>query len=160
MRHGGGFRFLAALVLVGVLAALTAGAYGAGYAAGAGSNATVSPWVYGGFIGFGNVVGLIVTIFVLVMIFRVMTFAFWGHHRGVRRPRVSPRLARLGLAIGPPGRLRRMASPLARAFSRSVSGRPVGRRGGLIAAQFGPRAEVTSLRLRPDSAVRCRRAVG
>jgi hypothetical protein len=61
---------------------MTAGAYGAGYAAGAGSNATVSPWVYGGFIGFGNVVGLIITILVLVMIFRVMTFAFWGHHRG------------------------------------------------------------------------------
>ena len=88
MRHGVGFRFLAALVLMGVLAALTAGAYGAGYAAGAGSNATVSPWVYGGFIGFGNVVGLIITILVLVMILRVMTFAFWGHHRGAwdRRP--------------------------------------------------------------------------
>src|ERR1035437_8837644 len=88
MRHGGGFRFLAALVLVGVLAALTAGAYGAGYAAGAGSNATVSPWVYGGFIGFGNVVGLIVTIFVLVMLFRVMSFASWGRGRGGwdRRP--------------------------------------------------------------------------
>src|SRR5450759_527089 len=72
MRYGGGFRFLAALLVVGVIAALTAGAYGAGYAAGAGPNASVSPWVYGGFIGFGNVIGLIVTIFVLVMIFRVM----------------------------------------------------------------------------------------
>jgi hypothetical protein len=81
MKHGGGFRFLAALLVVGVIAALTAGAYGAGYAAGAGTNASVSPWVYGGFIGFGNVVGLIVTIFVLVTIFRVMSFAFWGHHR-------------------------------------------------------------------------------
>jgi hypothetical protein len=88
MRYGGGFRFLAALLVVGVIAALTAGAYGAGYAAGAGPNASVSPWVYGGFIGFGNVIGLIVTIFVLVMIFRVMHFAFWGRRGGSwdRRP--------------------------------------------------------------------------
>lgn len=82
MFHRGGFRFLAALLVVGVIAALTAGAYGAGYAAGAGSNASVSPWVYGGFVGMGNVVGLIVTIFVLVMIFRIMHFALWGRHRG------------------------------------------------------------------------------
>ncbi|HEX7612055.1 MAG TPA: hypothetical protein VF371_04705 [Candidatus Limnocylindrales bacterium] len=88
MRYGGGFRFLAALLVVGVIAALTAGAYGAGYAAGAGTNASVSPWVYGGFIGFGNVIGLIVTIFVLVTIFRVMLFAFWGRRGGGwdRRP--------------------------------------------------------------------------
>jgi hypothetical protein len=82
MRHGGGFRFLAGLLVVGVIAALTAGAYAAGFAAGAESNATVSPWVSGGFIGFGNVIGLIVTIFVLVMILRVMSFAFRGHSHG------------------------------------------------------------------------------
>lgn len=95
MRYGGGFRFLAGLVVVGVIAALTAGAYGAGYAAGAGSNASVSPWVHGGFIGFGNVVGLIVTIFVLLMIFRIMAFAFWGHSRGWGR---GP-----GRPVGPDG---------------------------------------------------------
>ena len=81
MRYGGGFRFLVALVFVGIIAALTAGAYAAGFAAGAGSNASVSPWVSGGFAGLGSVLGLIVTIFVLVMIFRVMAFAFWGHSR-------------------------------------------------------------------------------
>ncbi|MGD0862088.1 MAG: hypothetical protein ABSA21_04940 [Candidatus Limnocylindrales bacterium] len=83
MRYGGGFRLLAALLAIGVVAALTAGAYGAGYVAGAGSNAAnVSPWVYGGFFGVSQVVGLIVTIFILVVMFRLMRFAFWRHAQG------------------------------------------------------------------------------
>jgi uncharacterized membrane protein len=79
MRNGGGFRLLAFLAVIGVIAALTAGAWGAGYVAGAGANAANgSPWVYGGFFGVSQIVGLIVTIFILVMLFRVMRFAFWG----------------------------------------------------------------------------------
>jgi hypothetical protein len=52
MRHGGGFRLVAVLLVIGMVAALTAGAYSAGFVAGAGTNATnVSPWVYGGVFG-------------------------------------------------------------------------------------------------------------
>ena len=80
MRHGGGFRLLGALLVVGVVAALTAGAYSAGYVAGAGTSATnVSPWGYGGAFGAAGIVGLIVTVLILVVVFRVMRFAFWGH---------------------------------------------------------------------------------
>ena len=89
MRYGGGFRFLAALLVLGVVAALTAGAYGAGFVAGAGTNsAGNSPWIYGGFLGAGNVIGLIVTILILVVIFRIMAFAFFGfgHRRWDRGP--------------------------------------------------------------------------
>ena len=42
MRHGGGFRLLGALLVVGVIAALTAGAYSAGCVAGAGSTCAPS----------------------------------------------------------------------------------------------------------------------
>ncbi len=80
MRHGGGFRVLAALILVGVIAALTAGAYGAGYAAGSASGVTnVSPWVYGGAFGASHVIGFIVTVLVLIVLFRVLVFGFVGH---------------------------------------------------------------------------------
>ena len=82
MRHGGGFRLIGALLVVGVVAALTAGAYSAGFVAGAGSGATnASPWVYGGAFGASGIVGLIVTVLVLVVVFRVLRFAFWGHSR-------------------------------------------------------------------------------
>ncbi|MFI5258361.1 MAG: hypothetical protein ACHQ01_01945 [Candidatus Limnocylindrales bacterium] len=97
MRHGSGFQVLAALVLVGFIAALTAGAYGAGFAAGSTSGATnVSPWVYGGAFGVGHFVGFIVTILVLIVIFRVLVFAFVGHrhplwgHRGYWRGAGDP----------------------------------------------------------------------
>ena len=83
MRHGGGFRLLGASLVVGVIAALTAGAYSAGFVAGAGSGATnASPWVYGGAFGASGIVGLLVTVLILVVIFRVMRFAFWGHGHG------------------------------------------------------------------------------
>jgi hypothetical protein len=87
MRHGGGFRFLFALLVVGAVAALTAGAYSAGFVAGAGSSATTaSPWVYGGAFGASGIVGLIVTVLILVIIFRVMGFIFWGgRHPGWHR---------------------------------------------------------------------------
>jgi hypothetical protein len=88
MRQGVGFRVLAALLLLGFVAFLTAGAYGAGFAAGAGTPATnVSPWVYGGAFGAGHVVGLIVTIIILVIAIRVIGLIFfgrghraWAHH--------------------------------------------------------------------------------
>lgn len=83
MRYGGGFRLLGVLLVIGVVAALTAGAYSAGFVAGAGTNATnVSPWVYGGAFGASGIVGLIVTVLILVVIFRVLRFAFWGHAHG------------------------------------------------------------------------------
>jgi hypothetical protein len=83
MRYGGGFRLLGVLLVIGVVAALTAGAYSAGFVAGAGTNATnVSPWVYGGAFGASGIVGLIVTVLILVVIFRVLRFAFWSHAHG------------------------------------------------------------------------------
>jgi hypothetical protein len=82
MRQGIGFRVLAALLLLGLVAFITAGAYGAGFAAGAGSTATnVPPWAYGGAFGAGNVVGLVVTIIVLVIVLRVIGLVFFGYHR-------------------------------------------------------------------------------
>jgi hypothetical protein len=83
MRSRGGFRLLGFLLVIGVIAALTAGAYGAGYVAGAGVNAANgSPWVYGGFFGASGIVGLIVTIIILMVLFRLLRFAFWGHAHG------------------------------------------------------------------------------
>jgi len=79
MRNGGGFRLLGVLLVIGVIAALTAGAYSAGFVAGAGTSATnVSPWVYGGAFGASGIVGLIVTVLILVVILRVLRFAFWA----------------------------------------------------------------------------------
>ena len=83
MRQGGGFRALAALLLLGVIAFITAGAYGAGFAAGQSSGTTTNlgPWVYGGAFGVGHVVGFIVTILVLVIMLRILAAGFFGGHR-------------------------------------------------------------------------------
>jgi uncharacterized membrane protein len=78
MRVWGGFRLLVALLILGVFAAVASGAYSAGYVAGAGTTATnTSPWIYGGFYGISGIVGLIVTILILVIIFRILSFVFW-----------------------------------------------------------------------------------
>ncbi len=93
MRIGGGFRLLGTLLVIGVIAGLTAGAYSAGFVAGAGTSATnVSPWVSGGAFGVSGIVGLIVAVLILMVIFRVLRFAFWGHaYRGWdRRGRGGP----------------------------------------------------------------------
>jgi hypothetical protein len=84
MRHGAGFRVLAALLLLGFIAFITAGAYGTGFVAGTGSTATnVPPWAYGGAFGVGHVIGLVVTILVLIVMFRVIgLILFGGRHRG------------------------------------------------------------------------------
>jgi hypothetical protein len=80
MRHGGGFRLLAVLLLVGGVAALTGGAYSAGFVAGAGTNGTTtSPWLYGGAYGASGVIGLVVTVVVLILVLRIVRFAFWRH---------------------------------------------------------------------------------
>ena len=84
MRQGGGFRVLAALLLLGVIAFITAGAYGAGYTAGQASGTTTNlgPWVYGGAFGAVHIVGFIVTIIVLLVVFRLLALVFFGgHHR-------------------------------------------------------------------------------
>jgi hypothetical protein len=81
MRYGGGFRFLAALLLLGVIGLLTAGAYGAGYTAGSGSGTAASAWAYGGAFGAGHVIGFFVTILVLIIVFRLIMIAIFGGHR-------------------------------------------------------------------------------
>lgn len=95
MRYGG-FRVVAALVLIGLVAALTGGAFAAGFSAGAGTNATgVSPWVYGGAFGVSHILGFFIAILVLVLILRLLFGGavarrrrYWGgpawayrHHR-------------------------------------------------------------------------------
>jgi hypothetical protein len=82
MRHGGGFRALAALLLLGFIGLITAGAYGVGYAAGSGSNTVNgSAWAYGGAFGAGHVIGFFVTILVLIILFRLIMVAVFGGHR-------------------------------------------------------------------------------
>ena len=83
MRYGSGFRVVAALVLLGVIGLLTAGAYGAGFSAGQSSGVTnVAPWAYGGAFGAGHVIGFVVTILVLIILFRLIALVLFGHrHR-------------------------------------------------------------------------------
>jgi hypothetical protein len=82
MRQGSGFRVIAALVLLGLFAVITAGAYGAGFAAGSSSGTTnIAPWAYGGAFGVGHVVGFIVTIVILVIMLRILALVFFGGHR-------------------------------------------------------------------------------
>ncbi len=97
MRYGGGFRLVIALLLIGAFAALTAGAYSAGFVAGAGANATnASPWVYGGFYGVSGIIGLIVTILILVIVFRILSFAFWRRSHAEWTERRGPNGEPLG----------------------------------------------------------------
>jgi hypothetical protein len=82
MRYGGGFRFLAALLLLVFIGLITAGAYGVGFAAGSTTGATTVPaWAYGGAFGAGHVIGFLVTILVLIIILRLIGLALFGHHR-------------------------------------------------------------------------------
>ena len=84
MRRGGGFRILAALLLVGLFAAITAGAYGAGYAAAGGTGAM--PWGQGVANGFAwggfHIFGFLFTVLMLVVVFAIVRAVIWGHpHR-------------------------------------------------------------------------------
>jgi hypothetical protein len=73
---------LAALLLLGFIGLVTAGAYGAGFAAGQGSGVVTTPaWAYGGAFGAGHLIGFLVTIFVLIVIFRLFMIAAFGHRR-------------------------------------------------------------------------------
>lgn len=88
MRYGSGFRVVAALILLGVIGLLTAGAYGAGFASGQSSGVTsVAPWAHGGAFGAGHLLGFLVTVLVLVILFRLIGLILfggrhraWGHH--------------------------------------------------------------------------------
>ena len=81
MRQGSGFRVLAALILLGFIGLLTAGAYGLGFAAGSSSNATsIAPWAYGGAFGAGHLIGFVVTILVLIILIRLIGLVLFGHH--------------------------------------------------------------------------------
>jgi len=84
MRYGGGFRALAALLLLGFIGLIAAGAYGAGFAAGNTSPAfTPAPpaWAYGGAFGFGHFVGFLVTILIFIIVVRLILAVIFGGHR-------------------------------------------------------------------------------
>ncbi len=82
MRQGSGFRVVAAIVLLGVVALISAGAYAAGFAAASPSGTTtMAPWAYGGAFGAGHVIGFIVTIIILIVMFRLIGLIFFGHRR-------------------------------------------------------------------------------
>ena len=76
MRYGGGFRFLAAVFTFMVVGIFAVTAFGAGFAVGAAQGSTTAPaWTYGG------VIGLLITVFIVLILLRMITFALFGHHR-------------------------------------------------------------------------------
>jgi hypothetical protein len=76
MRHGGGFRFLAALLFIGFMGLFTLGAFGVGLAIGAGSSgAAFTGW------GHGGAIGLLLTILIFLILLRMIGFMIFGHHR-------------------------------------------------------------------------------
>ncbi|HEX7591334.1 MAG TPA: hypothetical protein VF375_05230 [Candidatus Limnocylindrales bacterium] len=76
MRHGGGFRFLAALFFIGFMGLFTLGVFGVGIAVGAGSSGTAfAGW------GHGGAIGLLLTILVFLILLRTIGFVIFGHHR-------------------------------------------------------------------------------
>jgi hypothetical protein len=88
MPYGGGFRALAALLLVGFIGLIALGAYGAGFAAGNGSPAFTPgnppSWAYYGpgfGFGVGHLVGFLVTILVFIIVVRLILAVVFGGHR-------------------------------------------------------------------------------
>jgi hypothetical protein len=76
MRHGGGFRFLAALFFIGFMGLFTLGVFGVGIAVGAGSSGTAfAGW------GHGSLIGLLLTILIFLILLRTIGFVIFGHHR-------------------------------------------------------------------------------
>jgi hypothetical protein len=76
MRHGGGFRFLAALFFIGFMGLFTLGVFGVGIAVGAGSSGTAfAGW------GHGGAIGLLLTILIFLILLRMIGFVIFGHHR-------------------------------------------------------------------------------
>jgi uncharacterized membrane protein len=108
MRYEGGFRFLAALTLLGLIGILALGAFGAGFAAGSASGAGGTVWVHGGYWP-GQILGLLVTILVAVILFRLIAMVLFGHrhcHRAWahhRRWRDWDEADRFGPPAGPGG---------------------------------------------------------
>jgi hypothetical protein len=80
MRYGGGFRFVAALFVMGVVAFFATGAFFTGFVVGAASNgAAASNWDSH---GIGSVIGVLLTILIFLVVLRIIGFAlFGGHHR-------------------------------------------------------------------------------
>jgi hypothetical protein len=79
MQHEGGFRFLAALAVLGLIGILTLGAFGAGFATGSASDATANPvWGHGGYWP-REILGFLVTILLAVILFRLIAMALFGH---------------------------------------------------------------------------------
>jgi hypothetical protein len=78
MQHEGGFRFLAALAALGLVGILALGAFGAGFAAGSASDAGATVWVHGGHWP-GQILGFLVTIILVVILFRLIAMALFGH---------------------------------------------------------------------------------
>jgi hypothetical protein len=80
MRRGTWVRIVATLLAVGAIATLMAIAYGAGFSDGSATDTrNVAPWVFGGaFVGW-HIVGLIVSLFVLLLVFRLMALIVFGH---------------------------------------------------------------------------------
>jgi hypothetical protein len=87
MRNGGGFRPLAALLLIGFIGLIALGAYGAGFAAGNGpafTPANPPSWAYYGpgfGFGVGHLVGFLVTILIFIIIVRLILAVIFGGHR-------------------------------------------------------------------------------
>jgi hypothetical protein len=79
MKRGTGFRVLAGLLLLGLIAIVTAGAYGAGVAAGSGGDA--APLTHGLVFGAGNLLGFLVTLFFLIVLLRLIAAVAFGGHR-------------------------------------------------------------------------------
>lgn len=81
MRHGYGFRALAALITFGIVALLIAGAYGAGFSAGSGDGPGAA-WPHAAYFWPGHILGFLFGLFVLLLVARLTVFAlFGGHHR-------------------------------------------------------------------------------
>jgi hypothetical protein len=79
MKRGIGFRVLAGLILLGLIAIVTAGAYGAGLAAGSGGDA--KPLTHGLVFGAGNLLGFLLTLFFLIVVLRLIAAVAFGGHR-------------------------------------------------------------------------------
>lgn len=90
MRHEGGFRFLAALAVLGLIGIFAVGAFGAGFAAGSTSDAGGTVWVHGGHWP-GQILGFLVTILLVVILFRLIAMALFGHRHCHRAWAHGPR---------------------------------------------------------------------
>lgn len=110
MRHGGGFRFLAALMMLTFVGLFAFGAFGAGLLIGAAVDGPVAPaWGHGGFIGF-----LLLILFALILFCMIGSALFGHHHRGWAHHgywRGGFDAERCGRPMGPMGHMRHGTRP-------------------------------------------------